>query len=54
MLDNTIMSLEAQKLRTRVLHLEYAINRFFHDGDIDRLHHAYSNEWVRPMRETNE
>jgi len=54
MLDDAIMGLQAQKLRTRVLHLEYAIQRFFDDGDMDRLRHAYSNEWVQPIGETHD
>ena len=41
--------LKEQVLRTRVMHLEYAIGRFLKDGDRDRLARAYSNEWVQPI-----
>ena len=54
MVDQKIMGLEAQRLRTRVLHLEYAIGRFFTDGDVERLRRAYSNEWVQPIGKNSE
>ena len=46
--------LKEQALRTRVIHLEYAIGRFLKDGDRDRLANAYSNEWVGPLGEADE
>jgi hypothetical protein len=49
----TIANLREQTLRTRVMFLEYAINRYLHDGDRDRLARAYSNEWVQPLQETD-
>jgi hypothetical protein len=48
------MELNEQQLRTRVLHLEFAIKRFLDDGDVGRLRNAYSNEWVRPIGEKDE
>ncbi|HEY7825045.1 MAG TPA: hypothetical protein VIG24_19550 [Acidimicrobiia bacterium] len=54
MSHNEFMALHEQKLRTRVLHLEYAIGRFLKDGDVGRLRNAYSNEWVRPIGEPHE
>jgi hypothetical protein len=47
------MDLQKQALRTRVLHLEYAIGRYLTDGDRDRLARAYSNEWVQPLQESD-
>ena len=49
-----LMRLKEQKLRTRVMHLEYAIKRFLDDGDTDRLRNVYSNEWVQPIGETHD
>lgn len=49
-----LMRLKEQNLRTRVMHLEYAIKRFLDDGDTDRLRNAYSNEWVQPIGENDE
>jgi hypothetical protein len=47
-----IQHLKEQVLRTRVLHLEFAISRYLQDGDRDRLQTAYSNEWVQPLEES--
>jgi hypothetical protein len=44
-----LMELREQKLRTRVMHLEYAIGRYLQDGDRDKLATALSNEWVKPL-----
>ena len=47
------MDVQIQKLRTRVLHLEYAINRYLNDGNRELLQTAYSNEWVQPLQESD-
>ena len=44
-----LMRIREQGLRTRVMHLEYAIGRYLKDGDRARLETAYSNEWVEPL-----
>lgn len=44
-----LMRLKEQNLRTRVMHLEYAVGRYLKDGDRARLENAYSNEWVQPL-----
>jgi len=46
--------LREQALRTRLMHLEYAVGRFLRDGDRDRLANAYSNEWAGPLGENDE
>ena len=46
-----LMQIREQGLRTRVMHLEYAIERYLDDGDRARLKNAYSNEWVQPIKE---
>ena len=48
-----LMQIREQGLRTRVMHLEYAIGRYLNDGDRARLENAYSNEWVQPIKESN-
>ena len=49
-----LMELREQKLRTRVMYLEFAIDRFLKDGDRAKLERAYSNEWVQPLGDEDE
>jgi hypothetical protein len=49
-----LMGLREQMLRTRVMSLEAAIGMFLADGDRARLERFYSNEWVKPIGESNE
>lgn len=48
-----LMQIREQGLRTRVMHLEYAIERYLDDGNRQLLENAYSNEWVQPIKESN-
>ena len=49
-----LAQMREQMLRTRVMHLEAAIDTFLSDGDVLKLEGAYSNEWVKPIGESNE
>ncbi len=49
-----LQRLREQMLRTRVMHLEHAIDRYLRDGDKGRLSTAYSNEWVKPLGGSDE
>ena len=44
-----LMQIREQGLRTRVMHLEYAIGRYLKDGNRASLENAYSNEWAQPL-----